>query len=44
MKRLEDESFEDYKIRRKITNKLNKAKSKLYQVFWNSSEKGTYKK
>ncbi len=39
--RKENESYEDYKERRKQVNKLIKRRLKGF-LFWNSSERGTY--
>jgi len=41
--RLKDETFEQYKMRRNASNKLNKI-VKHGIPFWNSREKGTFRK
>ena len=43
MKRKPDESFEDYKIRRKSDQKATKEALKP-KIIWNSVLKGTYRK
>ena len=42
-KREENESYEDYKERRKRTNEIMRRRLKGF-LFWNSSKRGTYKK
>jgi len=43
MKRKENESFEDYKKRRKLQNMIDKFKASG-RIFWDSSIKKTYRK
>ena len=41
MKRLENESFSDYKLRRRVTQRLDALKAKG-RMIWNSGRNGTY--
>lgn len=41
--RLEGESFESYKARRKSSHQLNKMTKRGF-LFWNTSQQGTFRK
>ena len=43
MKRKENESYQEYKERRKLANQEAKKRSKGY-LYWNSSQRGTFTK
>jgi hypothetical protein len=41
-KRKESESYEEYKLRRKLDKMLEKVKLRFGRLFWDSLNKGTY--
>lgn len=43
-KRKEDEPFEEYKLRRKLDKMILRVKMRFGRLFWDSMNKGTYRK